>query len=171
MWTPRPAARRCSGNAAVLATAAADRTAWRDEGTGGFSSDRNFAALHGAYKATGGMAKCSELARLLEDRPDRTPGDVENLAELIDRGAAFGFDWKGTCWVPLFQFNLWDLSTRPGSRQVLAELSPSFDGWQLAAWFVQRSAWLDYRRPVDLLSSNLPAVLSLARVDRYVANG
>jgi hypothetical protein len=71
----------------------------------------------------------------------------------------------------LFQFNLWDLSTRPGSRQVLAELSPSFDGWQLAAWFVQRSAWLDYRRPVDLLASNLPAVLSLARVDRYVANG
>lgn len=74
----------------------------------------------------------------------------------------------------MFQFDLWDLSTRHGPGQVLAELAPQMDGWALAAWFARPNGWLQAQRPADVLAaqpSGLPAVLAAARADRLVALG
>jgi hypothetical protein len=131
-------------------------------------NERGFAALRAAYRATGGLASRDDLDRLLQDCRF---GDPVSLADRLDAGEIFGFDWRHRMWIPMFQFDLRDLSVKPGPQQVRVELSGEFHGWTLAAWFAQPNAWLNHRRPVELLSSDLPAVLEAARADRFVATG
>lgn len=139
-----------------------------DEGLGSLPSDGGFVAMRAAYRGTGGVARGDDLARLLEDRGR---GGSASLAGLIDGGAVFGFDWRRDFWIPMFQFELRDLSLKTAPHEVLAELAAEFDGWNLAAWFAQRNSWLNERRPVDVLDANLPAVLAAARADRFIAAG
>jgi hypothetical protein len=127
-----------------------------------------FLALRAAYRAHGGLARGDDLARLLEDKQR---GDFVALARLIVARQVFGFEWHGCLWMPLFQFELHDLSVREAPRQVLAELGAVFDSWSLATWFTQPNVWLCEQRPIDTLGKNLPAVLDAARADRFIANG
>ena len=138
------------------------------EASGGLSSDREFAAMRTAYGATGGIARGDDLARLLEDSQR---GDFVSLARLIVSGQVFCLDWHHNSWVPMFQFDLRDLSINQGPRRVRAELGNEFDGWSLGAWFARSNSWLNGRRPVDLLDSNLSAVLEASRADRFIAAG
>jgi len=89
---------------------------------------------------------------------------------LVSHGV-FSFEWQAAHWVPMFQFDLRDMSVKPRPRRVVAELAEVFDGWALATWFVHPNSWLHGRRPVELLDTHLEAVLEAARGDRYVANG
>ncbi len=130
------------------------------------ATDQEFSAMRSAYQASGGTACGDDLAHLLQDHHC---GDFASLARLIVSGAVFGFEWQHTFWIPMFQFELRDLSVKPGPQQVLAELAAEFDGWTLALWFAEPNARLNGRRPVDLLDSNLPAVLDAARADRFIA--
>jgi hypothetical protein len=130
--------------------------------------DRDVAAMRAAYRATGGIARGEDLARWLEEHE---LGDFVTLARLIVSGAIFSFEWQDGFWIPMFQFDLHDLSVRPGPQQVLAELAADFDGWSLAVWFAKPNSWLADRRPVDLLASNLDAVRQAARADRFIAAG
>ncbi|GAB4564638.1 MAG: hypothetical protein IV105_04275 [Rhizobacter sp.] len=139
-----------------------------DEGIRRVPSDRDFVAMRVGYRATGGIARGDDLARLLEDMQR---GDVSTLARLIASGAVFGFDWHGSFWVPMFQFELSDLSVKPLVRQVQTELAQVFDGWTIAVWFAQRNSWLDEQRPVDLLDTHRSAVLYAAWADRLIASG
>lgn len=139
-----------------------------DEGLRRVPSDRDFVAMRAGYRSTGGIARGDDLARLLEDLQR---GNVSTLARLIASGEVFGFDWHGSFWIPMFQFDLRDLSVKPAARQVQGELAPVFDGWTMAVWFAQRNSWLDERKPVDLLDTELPAVLQAARADRFIASG
>lgn len=127
-----------------------------------------FLALRAAYRAHGGLARGDDLARLLEDNQR---GDFVTLARLIVARQVFGFEWHGCLWMPLFQFELHDLSVREAPQRVLAELGSVFDNWSLAVWFTQPNVWLCEQRPIDALGKNLPAVLDAARADRFVANG
>jgi hypothetical protein len=131
-------------------------------------SSNGFSALLSAYRSTGGTARGADLARLLEHY---RPCDFVSLSRLIALGALFGFEWRATLWIPMFQFDLRDLSMKEAPRQVLQELGRNFDDWTRAAWFVTRSSWLGGQRPVDLLTSRLPEVLDAARADRFVING
>ena len=136
---------------------------------GGPPSHRAFMAMLNAFRASGGTAREGDLARCLEDC-----GAHFRLPELLASGTAFGFEWRHSLWIPMFQFDLHDLhdlSVKPGPQQVLAELGTEFDGWKLATWFGQLSCWLNGRRPVDLVDSNLPAVLHAARLDRFIELG
>ncbi len=139
-----------------------------DDGLRRVPSDRDFVAMRAAYRSTGGIARGDDLARLLEDLQR---GDVSTLARLIAAGEVFGFDWHGSFWVPMFQFELRDLSVKPAARQVQKELAQVFDGWTIAVWFAQRNSWLNERKPVDLLDTELRAVLHAARADRFIASG
>ncbi len=130
--------------------------------------DDAFESLRLAYQGVGGLALGDDLARLLEDR-DR--GDYVSLARLIASNRVFGFEWQHGFWIPMFQFDLSDLSARRGLRQVLGEMSAGIDGWRLAAWFVAPNARLTQGRPVDLLDTRLADVLRAARADRFVVAG
>jgi len=141
---------------------------WPRQTIAGFPSGREFLALNAAYRPTGGLARGDDLARLLEDHRF---GDFVSLAGLVESGEIFGFEWQRKFWVPMFQFELRDMSSKPAVRQVREELATAFDGWPLAAWFADANAWLSARRPVDLLDSDLPAVMDAARADRFIAAG
>ena len=139
-----------------------------DSEIGATPSDQGLSAMRVAFRSTGGTARGDDLARLLEDR---RLGDFVSLARLIVSRKLFGFVWRDTVWVPMFQFELRDLTIRPGPQQVLAELAAVFDDWSIAAWFARPNAWLDDRKPVDLLDLDLPAVLNAARADRFIVAG
>jgi len=134
----------------------------------GQPSSHGFTALLDAYRSTGGAARGEEVARLLEGHHQ---GDYLGLARRIVAREVFGFKWRSSLWMPMFQFDPHDLSVRSELRQVLAELSCAFDGWELAAWFVEGNTWLAGRRPVDTLYTDLPAVRDAARADRFIAAG
>jgi hypothetical protein len=131
-------------------------------------SSTGFTAMLQAYRATGGTARGDDLARLLQDRPH---GGYVSLARLIATRKVFSFEWRNTYWVPMFQFDLADLSLRPGPQQVMGELNSEFDDWRLAVWFTQPNAWLHGGKPVDVLDTKLKAVIEAARADRFVAAG
>ena len=127
-----------------------------------------FFAVQEALRGKGGLARADDLARLLEDCRHV---DFVGLAKLMMSGAIFSFEWGGAHWIPMFQFNLADLSVKPAAQSVLTELNMTFDGWALAEWFTQPNDWLAGRLPVDVIDSDLPVVLDAARADRFIANG
>lgn len=129
---------------------------------------RGFAALRAAFRATGGTARGDDVARLLEGHG---LGDFIGLARLIANRAVFGFDWCSVMWIPMFQFELRDLSVKPATQQVLAEWGAGFDGWSCATWFARPNPCLNFRIPVDLLATDLAEVLQAARTDRFIAIG
>ncbi len=137
----------------------------------GFGADpnsRGFVTMLSDYHASGGLARGNTLGRLLDDWQC---GDFISLAKLIAADEIFSFRWHAESWIPMFQFELRDLSVKPGPRRVLAELKPVFDDWGLAVWFVQPNSWLQTMRPLDLLDSDLTGVLEAARTDRFIAAG
>ena len=136
----------------------------------GQPSAHGFTALLEAYRSTGGAARGEEVARLLEGHHQ---GDYLGLARRIVAREVFGFKWRSSLWMPMFQFDLSQVSVRPNAnaRRVLTELAGEFDGWALALWFAQPNHWLHGAMPVDLLGASLPEVLEAARSDRFIAAG
>lgn len=126
------------------------------------------AALMATYRATGGVARGDDLVNLLEDHG---LGDFVGLARLIASNEVFGFKWRDTLWIPMFQFDLRDLSIKPATQLVLMQLGARFDGWARAAWFAHPNSWLNDRRPVDRLDSHLADVLRAAGIARLIAAG
>lgn len=119
--------------------------------------------MRAAYRATGGVACGDDLARLAGVCAHV---DLALLARRVVAGGVFGFDWRGSFWIPMFQFDLRDLSIRTGPRRVIEALAPAWDGWTMAAWFSRQNARLNERRPVDLLDSDLEAVVAAATRDQ-----
>lgn len=125
-----------------------------------------FRALRHACAASGGIARADDLARLLDDcRRD----DFVSLARLIGQRSIFAFDWRGVLWIPMFQFDLRDLSVRSAPQKVRAGLNPTNGGWTLAVWFAKPNGWLQGRRPVDLLDNRPEQVVRVAHVERFIS--
>jgi hypothetical protein len=135
---------------------------------GSVPNSRGFAALLSAFRSSGGVVRTDEFARMLEARHS---GDSSVQLQIGLEEKILIFEWHGTAWVPMFQFDARDLSIKPGVQKVLEELFAVFDGWNLAVWFMQPNSWLDDKKPIDILDTNLPAVVAAARADRFVARG
>ncbi len=133
---------------------------------GGLPDDRDFGLMLARYQASGGLARADDLARWMEQVHH---SDFISLARLMASGEMLSFLWHGTSWVPMFQFEPGGLALRPGPQQVFAVLAGTFDGWALAMWLTQPNDRLLGHSPVELLGSDLPAVLRAARQDRFVA--
>ena len=94
------------------------------------------------HDQTSGTARGDDLARLLEDRQC---GDFLSLTKLLVADKVFGFEWRETIWISMFQFDLRGLSVILDNQED--------------------------RSPVDLVNSNLSAVLEAARADRLITTG
>ena len=138
------------------------------ESIGELPTSDDFAALRAAYRATGGIARGDDVARLLEDHGLAT---FVGLARLLASSDVFGFEWRSTLWIPMFQFELRDLSVKPATLLVLAELGRGWNGWARAVWFARPNIWLQDRPPVDLVDTQLAQVLRAARAERFIDNG
>lgn len=127
---------------------------------------RDFETLLAGYMWSGGIARSGEVARRLEALQ---PGSMVSIERLIAANAVFAFDWRGSLWLPMFQFGPGAMLVNPHARRVLTELASVFDGWAIACWFLDANLWLQGRRPIDMLESAPAAVLAAARGDRFIA--
>ena len=125
-------------------------------------------ALHEAYRESGGLLGGEEMAARLRAHADQP---LSLLARWIVSGEVLSIDWRSQMLIPLFQFDPATMTIRPEVADLMAELSPAFDGWELAAWFVEPNAWLHGATPVQALGNDPAAALHAARADRFVATG
>lgn len=132
-----------------------DPVEWREGASG-----RGFIALLEVFRDSGGTAPGDVVARLLEDHQS---GDLVSLAKSIHLGRVFGFEWRSSLWVPMFQFDTDDLTVKPAAQAVRAALPELGSGWAVAVWFASRNEMLEGRRPVDLLEDEPDRVLDAAR--------
>lgn len=129
--------------------------------------DYQFIAMLDSYRPSGGLARAQEVAALSERRGGP---DVATLANWIAKREVVCFDWQSHKWLPLFQFNPFDMTRYQELGPVFAELATVYDAWELANWFTQPNPWLANRVPVDTFVSDLGAVLHAARAGRFIAN-
>jgi len=145
----------------VTGTDNVNRVSFEDER----SRDALFVEMLRAFRRSGGLAREAEV--LDRSRACDSPGwRVDSIT-----GTIICFEWEQHFWLPWFQFDPADMSLRPGPANVIAELSPVFDGWAMAAWFAQPNLWIGNARPVDLIDECLASVLGAARADRFIAAG
>ncbi|MET0210160.1 MAG: hypothetical protein ABW220_14040 [Burkholderiaceae bacterium] len=128
---------------------------------GACGHDLHFLELLSAYRATGGLALGSEIAAR------RSVTGLSDIARAIALRHVISIHWGGHIWMPMFQFEHRDLITRAPVRQLIDELSPALDDWELADWFIERNLWLDGATPLHLLSIDGPRVLDAARALRF----
>jgi Protein of unknown function (DUF2384) len=129
--------------------------------------EHEFEAMHEAFRRSGGMMQAGDLARLLQERRH---GQSASLSGLLRSAEVFAFTWASSLWVPMFQFDLSDLSVKWAPRCVRIELGLADDPWAVAQWFSQPNSWIGNRRPLDLIDTDVREVLNAARADRFVAN-
>jgi hypothetical protein len=129
-------------------------------------SGRGFVALLEAFRATGGTAPVDIVGRLLEERllEENKVCNAVSLSKLIHTGQAFGFEWRDSLWIPMFQFRANNLALKASAQGVRAELPPLWSGWNVAAWFAAPNARLDGRNPADRLDADPEAVLHAAQL-------
>ncbi len=130
-------------------------------------TDDQFIAMLNAYRGSGGLARKESLIALFSRRGGI---DADTLANWIADREVLGFEWQSRTWLPIFQFNLIDMTRPPVLRQVLAELIPVYAPWELVNWFAQPNPWLADRVPADALGHDPSAVMQAARADRFIAN-
>jgi len=123
-------------------------------------SGRGFIALLEAFRATGGTAPGEIVGWLLEEH---LVGNAVSVAKLICTGQAFGFEWRDSLWIPMFQFDENDLALKASAQSVRAELPSMWSGWNVASWFAAPNARLDGRSPADRPDSDLEAVVQAAQ--------
>jgi hypothetical protein len=131
-------------------------------------TDRAFVALLNAYRGSGGLASAEELLTLFRHRGGP---DVAVLARWIVARQVMSFAWQARTWLPLFQFDLRDMTPKGELRQIFAELNAVCDECELASWFAMPNLSLDGRSPVQAVGADFCAVLRAARIDRFVADG
>jgi hypothetical protein len=119
-----------------------------------------FVGLLEAYRGSGGVAPGDVLGRLFEQHHR---GDFVSLARLIVNDQVFAFAWRDSFWIPMFQFHPGDLSIKTAAQRVRAELPATTSGWRLGTWFTAQNDQLDGQRPVDLIDTQLLAVIDAAR--------
>ena len=143
-----------------------------DPGNDNAPSGIGFIALLEAFRPTGGTAPGEIVDQLLNEHQ---VGFAVSLAGLIHTGQVFGFEWRTNLWIPMFQFDADNLTLKEGPQRVRSELPPLWSGWMQASWFATPNARLDGRSPVDILDSDIDAVLwatqSLVRVEEFPLSG
>ena len=141
----------------------------RDDFSRGFAQierSQHEAMTH-AFRAYGGFISSDDVAQGLRGVCDQP---VSKLARWIVSRSIISISWRAQTLMPAFQFDLDDMSILPAVTDVLGELGPVFDNWDLALWFAAPNACLDYAAPVALLADDALSVLQAARTDRFIAS-
>jgi hypothetical protein len=130
--------------------------------------NQQFIAMLDAYRRSGGLARAQELAVTWKSYGEKR---LSELADWIVKRKVISLEWQSTIWLPLFQFNLVDMTLAPGLDDSLSELVVVHDDWQVANWFSLPNHWLADCAPADMLATAASDVLNAARAEHYVAAG
>lgn len=129
---------------------------------------RDFDAMSHAFRPHGGFVSGDEVVCRLRTQSDQP---LSTLARWIATRGVLNVSWRDQILLPMFQFELEDMSIRPACTRIARELKAVFDDWELALWFAAPNVWLDYAAPVALIADDEFAVLQAARTDRFIARG
>ena len=133
-----------------------------------FTKELQFAAMARSYGSIQGMASSHDVVWLMREHCDQP---ISVLAHWIVDRKVVTIEWQQQTLLPLFQFQLSDMSLCEPILQVVSELSEVLNDWELALWFALPNHWLELATPVDMIEHEQPAVLLAARAERYVARG
>lgn len=70
-------------------------------------TDQKFVAMLDAYRCSGGLARAQEVVALFKHHRET---DVVLLATWILSRKVICFEWQSKMWLPLFQFNRFDMA-------------------------------------------------------------
>ena len=121
-----------------------------------------------AFRPHGGFVSGDEAAQRLRCRSDQP---LSLIARWIVSHSVINVTWRGEALMPVFQFDLVDMSIRPSCARVIRELARVYDNWELASWFAAPNAWLAHATPVARIAHDEVGVLQAARADRFIARG
>jgi len=78
------------------------------------------------------------------------------------------FDWDGSLWVPMFQFE--PRTTRLCARvlAVIHQLPGAMSPWDIAVWFASPNRWLNLRTPISFLPAEIDRVCAAAGLSRVI---
>lgn len=128
-------------------------------------SDSEFVAMLHSYRDSGGLARVKEVVQLFKHR---CGCELSLLAGWIAGRKVICFEWQSEMWLPLFQFNPFDMTLKPRFSLILAELGSDCDAWEVAHWFAQPSPWLGNCSPAAMLDLDYASVLNASRAARCV---
>ena len=131
-----------------------------------FHPDTQFVTMLNAYRASGGLARAQEVVALFKRCEGPT---VATLTQWIVQRDVICFDWRAQAWLPMFQFDRLHLQPDIKLKPVFSELAGTYGQWELATWFAEPNPWLESHAPVDMLLTDMPAVLNAARAERFIA--
>jgi hypothetical protein len=121
---------------------------------------RGFISLLEAFRASGGTAPSGIVSRLLDDH---RMAHAKTLAELILSQQVFGFEWRSTLWIPMFQFDLDNLALKNSPQRLRSALPSAWSGWSVASWFATPDIRLEGHTPADALDVDFEAVERIAQ--------
>jgi hypothetical protein len=124
--------------------------------------DGAFMGLLYAYRSHGGLSRVDALPA---GGRFSCQGQIRLVKDLLHDGDLFGFPWHNSFWIPLFQFDMPNLSIETKTKLVTSSLGYGLDGWALASWFVEPNPWLGSDCPIQCLESRLSDVLYAARAN------
>jgi hypothetical protein len=124
--------------------------------------------LAGMFEDDGGIAAGDELVDLMRQY---WPEPTSTVARWIVRREVVAFPWGDHMILPLFQFDLPQVTLRPEVAAVVEELSGAFDEWEMAAWFSLPNCLLGEEAPARRIKRDPGGVLAVARVDRFIVKG
>lgn len=78
-------------------------------------------------------------------------------------GSIFAVEHGGVTCFPALQFDALNGRPLPVIKDLIVALSRYYEGWALALWFVTAQAWLNGKRPLDLLVRKPEIVLEAAQ--------
>lgn len=133
--------------------------------------DRQFLMMEQAFNRTGGLTTADEVVRLARATRRECGQPISEVAHWIVERRIVSFPWRGLSLVPMFQFDVADMTLDDATQRVVAELRTAYDDWGLACWFARPNPWLGERAPADAIAREGGAVLEAARADRFVALG
>jgi hypothetical protein len=132
------------------------------------NEDAEFIALLDAFRSTGGIERAEHVALQMH-----ATGICNRLTfdQWMVDGRLLNIDWCGSTWLPLFQFQSRGRDIHPGLEPILSALRPFMSRWELAQWFAEPNAWLEERRPAEVLASDSLAVEQAACAARFIISG
>ncbi len=136
--------------------------------TGIEPGDVDFAFISDALREMGGLRTADEFAADLRALSRAGVGEV---ARWIVRRQVLNIYWRGTYWIPDFQFVQATVQLRQTVSAVLQELVPVLNDWDLCLWFATSSEWLDGLSPAQAMASDAGEVFHAARTHRFVLVG
>lgn len=121
--------------------------------------------LERGFLACGGVATAEEVSLLLRRHCEQP---LSQLARWIVGRSVIHFERNGQMLLPLFQFNVDDMSILPTVHSTLVHFESTLDANETARWFVTPNAALGGEQPVRRMSNDAESVIAAARTHQLV---